>query len=216
MTFYGRIRIVDWPMIGNERYLELYLSWVRRSAHLTSTNCCISCNAVLVSQKNSDFLSLLLAELGTRQFCRDKRDHVSRPQSCYLLQYYYIYLATQSRHLDLNIFQICSCPGGSSTLLHCRCREAKKLSLAQLWLLVNCGLMARAMWVEPGQNVSENLKQIIIAMSSSFACNYCFSCVTASKNWDFFLHDLRQELKCIWAVLWIRNFYLDPEPQHCI
>ena len=47
------------------------------------------------------------------------RDHVSRPQSCSLLQYYYIYLATPSRHLDLDIFRIYSCPRGSITLSRC-------------------------------------------------------------------------------------------------
>ena len=32
--------------------------------------------------------------------------HVFRPQSCWLLHYYYIVLATPSRHRDLNIFRM--------------------------------------------------------------------------------------------------------------
>ena len=48
-----------------------------------------------------------------------QRDHVSRPHRSYLLQYYWIYLATPSRHLDLDIFRICSCPRGSITLSRC-------------------------------------------------------------------------------------------------
>ena len=52
-----------------------------------------------------------------------QHDHVFRPQSWWLLHYYYI------RHRDLNIFRIFLVP---EALL--RCREAKTLSRAQLWV----------------------------------------------------------------------------------
>ena len=56
-----------------------------------------------------------------------QRDHVSRPQSCLLLQYNYIWCSYSiCRHRDLNIFLV------PEALL--RCREAIKLLRAQLWM----------------------------------------------------------------------------------
>ena len=54
-----------------------------------------------------------------------QRDHVSRPQSCLLLQYNYIWCSYSiCRHRDLNIFLV------PEALL--RCREAINLLRAQL------------------------------------------------------------------------------------
>ena len=39
-----------------------------------------------------------------------QRDHVFKPQSCWLLQYYYIRVATPYKHRDLNFFRYFSCP----------------------------------------------------------------------------------------------------------
>ena len=64
-----------------------------------------------------------------------QRDHLFRPQSCWLLQYYYIRVATPYKHRDLNFFRYFSCPWSSITLSRCRCHKAKKLSRAQLCTL---------------------------------------------------------------------------------
>ena len=59
--------------------------------------------------------------------CR-QRDHVFRPQM-YWFGYCIIttfVVATPSRHRDLDIFQIFSCPFGCIKLSRCRCHEAKK------------------------------------------------------------------------------------------
>ena len=56
-----------------------------------------------------------------------QRDHVFSPQSCYLLQYYSICLATPSGHRNLNIFQIFYGPCGSITLSRCRIVVVAKL-----------------------------------------------------------------------------------------
>ena len=56
-----------------------------------------------------------------------QRDHVFSPQSCYLLQYYSICLATPSGHRNLNIFQIFYGPWGSITLSRCRIVVVAKL-----------------------------------------------------------------------------------------
>ena len=53
-----------------------------------------------------------------------QRDHVFRPQSCYVLPYYNICLATPSKHRDLNIFRIFLVP---EALLRCRVVVVKKL-----------------------------------------------------------------------------------------
>ena len=45
-------------------------------------------------------------------------DHGFRPQSCWLMQFTIFVVATSSRHQDLNIFRIFSCPWG----LLSRCR----------------------------------------------------------------------------------------------
>ena len=85
------------------------------------------------------FTSAILAVLafwaGHATMLTRQRDHVFRPQSCLLLQYYYIWCGyTPSGHRDLNRFQKISGPWGSFTLLRCPCREAIKLSSAQLCL----------------------------------------------------------------------------------
>ena len=71
----------------------------------------------------SSFDSLILSKdsvtrAGHAKILSRQCDHVFRPQNCYLLQYYCIYLATPCRRRNLNIFS-------NFFLSPCRCSEAK-------------------------------------------------------------------------------------------
>ena len=85
------------------------------------------------------WIKLLFCRAGHAKILPRQCGHVFEPQSCVLLQYYYISIfgvATPSRHRDLNIFQIFSGPCGSITLSCCRCHEANKLLRAPLCFFV--------------------------------------------------------------------------------
>ena len=56
--------------------------------------------------------------------------HIFKPQTCWLLQYYYIRCG-----FSISKFSISCCPLSSITLSRCRCREAKN-SRAQLWFKI--------------------------------------------------------------------------------
>ena len=70
-----------WQIVVQPYLIKYVLHWL--SVHSISTNYRTSGHATILSRQ---------------------RDHVFRPQSCYLLQYYCISLGTPSRHRDLNIF----------------------------------------------------------------------------------------------------------------
>ena len=62
-----------------------------------------------------------------------QRDHLFRPQSCWLWHscYTVLVVATPFRHRDIDIFWILCCLWSSITLSRCRFHEAQKLSRAQ-------------------------------------------------------------------------------------
>ena len=77
-----------------------------------------------------------LLELGMRQYCRDNETMFSGHKVVCYCNFTTFGVATPSRHRDLNIFQFFSGSCGSITLSRCCCREAIKLSRAQLCKLL--------------------------------------------------------------------------------
>ena len=72
-----------------------------------------------------------LAELGTRQSCRDKVAMFTGQKIVdYCIMYTFV-VATKFRHRGLHIFHGFTCHRISITMSRCRCREAQKLSRAQ-------------------------------------------------------------------------------------
>ena len=102
---------------------------------------CIILNAALSSCTRSHLLlnsiiwhtfSCTVAELGTRQYCRNNETVFSGHKVVCYCNITLFGVAPPSRHRDLNIFRIFSGPCCSITLSRCRCREAIQFSRAQL------------------------------------------------------------------------------------
>ena len=100
--------------------MNAYLLWGMNISQRTSEH----------TIKNKIYETLLKVDLGRRQHCSDNMIMFSE----HIVFYIVISLCLYS--LTTRIFQIFSCHWSSTALSRCRCREAKKLSRAQLWLRV--------------------------------------------------------------------------------
>ena len=93
-----------------------------------------------VSEKSAMWNNMLVSELGTRQHCRDNVTMFSGLKAVEFCIFTIFAVATPSSHRALIFFlYFFSCPWGSMysiTLSRCRCRKAKQLSRAQLWLVL--------------------------------------------------------------------------------
>ena len=82
------------------------------------------------------FFTMILSELGTRQYCRDNKTMFSGNKYVCYCNITITGVETPSRHQYQNIFRILCGPWDSITLSCCRCREAIIFSRAQLWILM--------------------------------------------------------------------------------
>ena len=112
-------------MINKQQWLEWCVSSAPHQHHLPPCRQCQGTDKHAARQCERRSWGHFYQSLGTRQYCCD--NNVFRPQSCYC-NIPTFFEATPSRHRDLNIVRNC-------WSRFC-CREAKKLSPAQLCILL--------------------------------------------------------------------------------